>query len=279
VPASPPTRPAPPHGRTGPRLQIALLAAAVLAVAAAGSWWAHRAPRLPEGLAPARARAASDLAPGPAGLSSAEDPLVRILERGASAEKESGPQAAFDLYAEAAAKTSRVETRMALLRAMADLARRNGDQARLLRSLDGLAAIPAARGESLLKRGEYFESVRRDDEAGRAYEEARAGADAGAARTATLRLAQAAERGRDALRAQTLYEEILRAEPGSAEALPARVGLAGLYRSTGRTGDARRLYDDILHVAPPGGDAAKAAENALRELDAAVAPEKGEKNP
>jgi tetratricopeptide (TPR) repeat protein len=279
VPASPPTRPAPPHGRAGPRLQFALLAAAVLAVAAAGSWWAHRAPRLPEGLAPAHAPAASDPAPGPAGLSAADEPLVRILERGASSEKESGPPAAFDLYAEAAAKTSRVETRMALLRAMADLARRNGDQGRLLKSLDGLAAIPAARGESLLKRGEYFESVRRDDEAGRAYEEARAGADTDASRTATLRLAQAAERGRDALRAQTLYEEILRAEPASAEALPARVGLAGLYRSAGRAGDARRLYDDILRVAPPGSDAAKAAETALKELDTAAVPEKGEKNP
>jgi Tfp pilus assembly protein PilF len=279
VPASPPTRPAAPHGRTGPRLQIAFLASAVLAVAAAGSWWAHRAPRLPEGLAPVRAPAPSDRAPGPAGVSGADEPLVRILERGASSEKESGPPAAFDLYAEAAAKTSRVETRTALLRAMADLARRTGDQARLLKSLDGLAAIPAARGESLLKRGEYFESIRRDDEALRAYEEARAGPDADAARTATLRLAQAAERGRDALRAQTLYEEILRAEPGSPEALPARVGLAGLYRAAGRTGDARRLYDDILHVAPPGGDAAKAAETALKELDTAAAPEKGEKSP
>ena len=282
VPASPPTRPAAPHGRPGPRLQIAAVAAALLAVAAVGTWWSHRAPRLPEGLAPARVPAASDPARGPAGVSAADEPLVRVLERGASAEKESGPVAAFDLYAEAAAKTPRLETRVALLRAMADVARRSGDQDRLLKSLDGLAAIPAARGESLLKRGEYFESVRRDDEARRGYEEARAGTDVYAARTATLRLAQAAERGRDALRAQTLYEEILRSEPGSAEALPARVGLAGLYRAAGRTGDARRLYDDILHVAPPGGDAAKAAENAVRELDAAAAAaasEKGEKNP
>ena len=279
VPASPPTRPTARHGKPGPRLQIAVVATAVLAVVAAGSWWAHRAPRLPEGLAPARAPAASDPAPGPAGLSAADEPLARVLERGASAEKESGPAAAFDIYAEAAAKTPRVETRAALLRTMLDLARRTGDEARVLKSLDDLAAIPAARGESLLKRGEYFESVRRDGDALRVYEEARSGTDADAARTATLRLAQAAERGRDTLRAQTLYEEILRAEPGSAEALPARVGLAGLYRAAGRTGDARRLYDDILRVAPPGGDAAKAAETALKELDAAAPPEKGEKSP
>jgi tetratricopeptide (TPR) repeat protein len=162
---------------------------------------------------------------------------------------------------------------------MADLGRRIGDEARVLRSLDGLATIPAARGESLLKRGEYFESVRREAEALRVYAEARAGADADAARTATLRLAQAAERGRDALRAQTLYEEILRGAPDSPEALPARAGLASLYRSAGRANDARRLYDDILRVAQPGGDAAKAAESALKELDAPAPPEKGEKNP
>ncbi len=279
VPASPRTLPAAPSARPGARLRIALAAAAVLAVVLAGTWWARRAPRLPEGLAPEAAPARADLAAGRTGGLAADEPLAQILERGASAEKESGGAAAWDLYAAAVAKTSRVETRTALLRTMADLARRTGDQARLLKSLDGLAAIPAARGESLLKRGEYFESVRRGDDALRAYEEARAGSDAEAARTATLRLAQAAERGGDPLRAQTLYEEILRAEPVSPEALPARVGLAGLYRAAGRTGDARRLYDDILRVAPPGGDAAKAAEAALKELDAAPAPEKGEKNP
>jgi serine/threonine protein kinase len=281
VPASPPTQPASRRGRTGVRARVALLAGAVLAVVFAGTWWARRAPRLPEGLAPAAAPVPDGLAAGPAGGSAADEPLGRILERGAAAEKESGPAGAWDLYSEAAAKTSRVATRAALLRTMTDLARRTGDEARLLKSLDGLAAIPAARGESLLKRGEYLESVRRDEDARHAYEEARAGSDIDAARTATLRLAQAAERGRDALRAQTLYEEILRAEPGSPEALPARVGLAGLYRAAGRMGDARRLYDDILGVAPPGGDAAKAAEAAVKEIDAAAvaAAEKGEKNP
>ena len=176
-------------------------------------------------------------------------------------------------------QAARPETKAALLRAAADLARRAGDQRRVLKSLDALAAIPSARGESLLRRGEYFESLARGDDALRAYEEARAGDDAEAARTATLRLAQAAEKGPDTLRAQTLYEEILRESPGSPEALPARVGLAGLYRGSGRTRDARRLYEEILHVAPPAGETAKAAETALKELDAPPAAEKGEKSP
>lgn len=164
---------------------------------------------------------------------------------------------------------------------MADLARAAGDDARVLRALDGLAALPAAQGEAFLRRGEYLESQRRTEEAVRAYEQARAGSDALAARTATLRLAQVAERAHDALRAQTLYEEILRSAPSSSEALPARVGLASLYRASGRARDARRLYEDILRLAPPGGDAARAAETALAELDAPppVPAEKVEKTP
>jgi serine/threonine-protein kinase len=257
------------------RLRLAFLAAAAVAVAVLGAWWARRAPKLPEGGA---AFVLATPAPTPdAGRpvgSSGDETLARILERGATAEKESGPAKAWDLYAEAASKTSRAETRIALLRTMTDLARRLGDPERVLRSLDGLAALPATRGEAQLRRGEYFESLRRDADALRAYEEARAGSDADAARTATLRLAQAAEGSRDALRAQTLYEEILRATPDAPEALPARVGLAGLYRAAGRARDARRLYEEILRVAPAGGDPAKGAEAALRELDAAPPQEK-----
>ncbi len=280
VPASPRTVPARPQGRTAGRLNVALAGAGAVAVVLLGAWWARRAPMLPEGSAPLAAPpAAGGVAVPRPGAAAGDEPLARILERGLAAEKEAGLASAWDLYAQAAAKTSRTETRVALLRAMVDLARRAGDHGRVLKSLDGLAAIPSARGESLLRRGEYFESLGRGDEALRAYEEARNGDDAEAARTATLRLAQAAEKGPDALRAQTLYEEILRESPGSPEALPARVGLGGLYRSSGRTRDARRLYEEILHVAPPAGEAAKAAETALRELDAPGAPEKGGKSP
>ncbi len=279
VPASPRTVPASPPASGDGRTRLALTAAAVVLVAVLGVWWARRVPKLPEGGAasgpPVRAVVIGRSADAPAG----DETLARILERGATVEKESGPAKAWDLYAEAAEKARRTETRVALLRTMTDLARRIEDQGRVLTSLDRLAELPATRGEALLKRGEYFESLKREPDALRAYQEARGGSDADAARTATLRLAQAAERGQDTLRAQTLYEEILRATPNAAEALPARVGLAGLYRAAGRTHDARRLYEEILRVAPPGSDPARGAETALKELDSAPAPEKGEKNP
>jgi hypothetical protein len=277
VPASPRTVPGAPPARTGPRAPAALFAAAVLAVVLLGAWWARRAPRLPgagEASAPASLQAPSAL-PEPARSPGADETLARILERGSAAEKESGPAKAFDLYAEAAAKTPRAETRAALYRTMAELARKAGDDVRALRALDLLAAIPSLRGEALLGRGDYLESLRRDEDAQHAYEQARSGAEADAARTATLRLAQAAEKRQDALRAQTLYEEILRAAPVSPEALPARVGLAGLYRASGRAHDARRLYEEIVRVAPPGSDTARSAEAALGELDAPVSPVKG----
>jgi hypothetical protein len=266
---------APARSRGPFSLAAAACAAAVVFV---GVWWARRAPRLPEGLAPVPAAPALS---GPVSRAAPADDetLVRILERGAAAEKENGPAAAWDLYDVAARKAPRAETRAALFRTMADLARRTGDETRILKSLDGLAAIPSAKGEALLGRGEYFESVHRDEDALHAYEEARASSDADAALTATLRLAQAAEKSRDSIRSQTLYEEILRGAPASPAALPARVGLAGLYRAAGRAGDARRLYEEILGIAPAGKETARAAETALREIDAAAAPEKGEKSP
>ncbi len=276
VPASPRTVPASPPARAFGRLNLALGAAGVAAVVLLGAWWARRAPRLPGGagfaVAPVTLAGARPSAPG-------EELLTKTFERGAAIEKESGPAKAWDFYAEAAGRAARPETKVALLRVAADLARRAGDPGRILKSLDSLAAIPAAHGESLLRRGEYLESLGHEPDALRAYEEARSGDDAEAARTATLRLAQAAEKGPETLRAQTLYEEILREAPGSPEALPARVGLAGLYRSSGRPRDARRLYEEILHVAPPAGETAKAAETALKELDAPPAAEKGEKSP
>jgi serine/threonine protein kinase len=252
-----------------PRWLVGVLAAAgTAAVLAAGFWWARRAPRLPETTGVRAAVAA----PAPA-VAATDETLARTLERGAAAEKEGGPAKAWDLYVAAAEKTTRPETKAALYRTAADLARRIGDAERVGKSLDGLAALPEYRGEALLLRADWYASRGLDREALGAWESARAlgAADPAAGRTATLRLGQAAERGGDVLRAQTLYEEIVRAAPDAPEALPARVGLAGLYRAQGRAGDARRLYEDIQRGAPNGPEA-KAAEAALRDLDAPPKP-------
>ena len=272
VPASPRTVPAAAPARpTAPVVRLAGAAAALVLVVLVGAWWARRAPKLPEGVA-AQPFPTPALAAARPAAPSADDALTRLLDRGAAIEKESGAAKAWDFYAESAGKASRDETRAALYRSMVELARRLEDKERVFRSLDGLAAVRGARGEALLMRGEYLESLRLDSDAVRTYEEARTAGDPSAARAATIRLAQAAERGQDALRAQTLYEEILRGAPDTPEALPARLGLAALYRAAGRRQEARRLYEDLVRVAPPGGEFARSAEAALREMDAAPAP-------
>ena len=271
VPASPRTVPAAAPARPAASVvRLAGAAAAFVLVVLVGAWWARRAPKLPEGVAAQPFLAPVLSAPRPA-APSGDEALTRLLDRGAAIEKESGAAKAWDFYAESAGKASRDETRAALYRSMLELARRLEDKERVFRSLDGLAAVPGARGEALLKRGEYLESLRLDSDAVRTYEEARTMGDPATARAATIRLAQAAERGQDALRAQTLYEEILRGAPDTPEALPARLGLAALYRAAGRRQEARRLYEDLARIAPPGGEFARSAEAALRELDAAPA--------
>jgi len=163
-------------------------------------------------------------------------------------------------------------------RTMIEVAQKSGDPERVLKSLDGLASVPGARGEALVKRGEFLESAGRQVDAERTWEEALRLGDPAAASAAALRLAQAAERGKDALRAQTLYEGILRESTGAPEALPARLGLAALYRAAGRASEARRLYEDLVRLAPPGGEFARAAEAALREMDG-MAPAAAEAKP
>ena len=276
VPASPRTVPAAPPARRGSPLEIAGITAVVLAIAALGIWWARRAPRLPE-VAPLHAGAAPALAVPPPGTPS-QEPLPRLLERGQAIEKESGADKAWDFYAEAAGKAPRAETRAALYRTMIEVAQKSGDPERVLKSLDGLASVPGARGEALVKRGEFLESAGRQVDAERTWEEALRLGDPAAASAAALRLAQAAERGKDALRAQTLYEGILRESTGAPEALPARLGLAALYRAAGRASEARRLYEDLVRLAPPGGEFARAAEAALREMDG-MAPAAAEAKP
>ena len=90
---------------------------------------------------------------------------------------------------------------------------------------------------------------------------------------ATLRLARGAERAQNALRATTLYEEILLKAPVSSQADQARLGLAALYGTAGRLSDARRLYEEVLRSSPPASEARKAAEAGLKALESASAVE------
>jgi tetratricopeptide (TPR) repeat protein len=156
---------------------------------------------------------------------------------------------------------------------IADLALKARDGARATQALDTLLEIPAARAETLLKKGDLLETLGQSDAAERLYEEAARAPDPDVNLRATLQLARGAERSQNALRATTLYEEILLKAPASAHADEARLGLAALYRAAGRLSDARRLYEDVLRNAVPASDARKAAEAGMKSLESASAVE------
>ena len=253
-----------------------LLAAAlvVAALAVLGVWWAKRAPRLPSGerrQAPATAPVPS-VAPARPGAGG-DATLERVLERGALLEREGGAPAALAFYEDAATRTARTESRAVLLSRIADLAVKAQDRARAARALDELLKIPAARPEALLKKGDVLEGLGQSDAAERAFEEAARAADPDVRVQATLRLARGAEKAQNALRATTLYEEILLKAPVSSQADQARLGLAALYGTAGRLSDARRLYEEVLRNTAPQSDAHKAAEAGLKALESASAVE------
>ena len=253
-----------------------LLAAAlvVAALAVFGLWWAKRAPHLPSGergpapaTAPVRAAA---LARSSAG---GDVTLERVLERGALLEREGGAPAALAFYEDAASRTARTESRAVLLSTIADLAVKAQDKSRALRALEALIEIPASREEALLKKGDVLEALEQGDAAERVFEEAARASDPDVSVRATLRLARGAERSQNALRATTLYEEILLKAPVSPQADQARLGLAALYGTAGRLSDARRLYEEVLRNTAPTSDAHKAAEAGMKALENAPAVE------
>jgi Protein kinase domain len=262
-----------PRKETG---RAGLLAAAgvVAALAVIGVWWARQIPRLPSGerrlpVASAAAPAAAAARPNTGG----DATLERTLERGALLERESGAAAALTFYEGALAQVRRDESRIVLLSTIADLALKARDRTRAAQALDALLEIPAARAEALLKKGDLLESLAPGDAAERLYEEAARAPDPDVNVRATLRLARGAERSQNALRATTLYEEILLKAPASSHADEARLSLAALYRAAGRLSDARRLYEDVLRNAVPASDARKAAEAGMKSLESASAVE------
>ena len=270
---TPRTTPVMPREETS---RAGLLAAAlvVAGLAALGVWWAKRAPRLPSGERRPALEAAPISAVAPARPSPGGDvALEHVLERGALLEREGGVAAALALYEEAASRTTRAESRAVLLSTIADLAIKTQDRARAASSLDELLKIPAARPAALLKKGDFLEAQSQGDAAERLFEEAARASDPEVSVPATLRLAHGAERAQNALRATTLYEEILLKAPASSHADQARLGLAALYGVAGRLSDARRLYEEVLGNTPPQSDAHKAAESGMKALEGVPAVE------
>ncbi|MGE5716252.1 MAG: protein kinase domain-containing protein [Acidobacteriota bacterium] len=246
----------------------------VAALAVLGVWWAKRAPRLPSGERRDAPAAAPLPAAAPARPTAGGDiSLERMLEHGALVERESGAAAALAYYEDTASRTKRPEWRAVLLSTIADLAVKTQDKSRALKALEALIEIPASRAEALLKKGDVLDSLGQGDAAERVFEEAARSTDADVSVRATLRLARSAEKSQNALRATTLYEEILLKTPVSAHADQARLGLAGLYGTAGRLSDARRLYEEILRNTAPQSDAHKAAEAGMKALESAPAVE------
>ena len=282
VPASPRTVPAAPPARTGARVSRPRFSPPPSSRSSSSG---RGGPAARPGC-PARARPrlrppfGSRRRPDPARSPGADETLARILERGSAAEKESGPAKAFDLYAEAAARTPRAETRAALYRTMADLARKAGDDARVLKALDLLAAIPALRGEALLTRGR----VPREPPAGRGCPaRLRAGplrrrrrcrADGDAAPRTGGREAPGRAPRADALRGDPpLGAGFRRGAAGARRA--SRGSTAPPAARTTRGGSTRRSSASRRPAARPR----RARRPRSRELDTPAAPEKGREDP
>ena len=246
----------------------------VAALAIVGVWWAKRAPHFPSGERGPAPATAPVLAVAPGRPSAGGDvTLERVLERGALLEREGGAPAALTFYEDAASRTARTESRAVLLSTIADLAVKTQDKSRALKALEALIEIPASRGEALLKKGDVLDTLGQGDAAERVFEEAARAGDPDVSVRATFRLARGAERAQNALRATTLYEELLLKAPVSSQADQARLGLAALYGTAGRLSDARRLYEEVLRNTAPASDAHKAAEAGMKALESAPAVE------
>jgi hypothetical protein len=261
-------------GESSGRAGLFAAAGVFVGLTALGVWWTRRVPRLPSGEGRAALTSAPAPAAAPAGPNTGGDgTLERALERGALVERESGPAAALALYEDAVLRTTRSESRAVLYATIADLAVKTQDRVRAARALDELLKIPAARPEALLRKGDFLEAQSQGDSAERLFEEAAREPDQDVSVRATLRLARGAARSQNAVRATTLYEEILLKAPASAHAEEARLGLAALYQAAGRLADARRLYEDVLKNAVPSSSAQKTAEAGMKALESASAAE------
>ena len=240
-----------------------------IVLGALGVWWAKRAPRLPSGeRRPGQAERSMPVVASPGAGDAA---LERARERGALVERENGTAQALAFYEEALAGTERPSSRAVLLSLIVDLALKTQDRPRATKALDALLQIPQARPEALLRKGDFLLSLGQVDAADRLFEDAAHANDPAVSVPATLRLARGAERSQNAVRATTLYEEILLKAPGSTHADEARLGLAALYRAEGRLSDARRQYDDVLRNEMATGETRKAAEAGLKTLESAPA--------
>jgi len=193
--------------------------------------------------------------------------LDGILARGAVAEKQTGPAAAATVYREALAKAGGPEIREALLFALADVLPRANDPDGALAALDELAALRSpARSRALLAKADLLASLGRGAEA-REIWESLAASDGPERWTAKLRLAMAADRAHDTVRALTLYEEIIARAPAGSVTTAARLGAGALYRDERRYGAARQMYEDVLRSAPPGSGEASSARSGLASLE------------
>ena len=211
--------------RRGPRRRRARRARRV--VGEAGS-----AP--PVGRAPAGSRggAGPGRRAGPPGRGG-DVALERVLERGALLERESGAAAALAFYEDAAPgrrEPSRAPS--SFRRSPTSPSGRRTSRARS-RPSTALLEIPASRGEALLRKGDVLESLGQGDAAERVFEEAARASDPDVSVRATLRLARGAERAQNALRATTLYEEILLKAPGLLARGPGAPRPRGALRSRG----------------------------------------------
>jgi hypothetical protein len=243
---------------------FAAVAATVGLLVAGGLWLSRRAN---ENFTLPAPREAPGPEPAPPAARRPDAALDGILARGAVAEKQTGPAAAATVYREALAKAGGPEIREALLFALADVLPRANDPDGALAALDELAALRSpARSRALLAKADLLASLGRGAEA-REIWESLAASDGPERWTAKLRLAMAADRAHDTVRALTLYEEIIARAPAGSVTTAARLGAGALYRDERRYGAARQMYEDVLRSAPPGSGEASSARSGLASLE------------
>jgi tetratricopeptide (TPR) repeat protein len=214
---------------------------------------------------PAR-RAASQAPPAPAERRS-DAALEAVLARGAIAEKQTGAAAAAAVYREALERGFAPDGREALLFALAEVLPRAGDVDGALAAFDQIASLGTpARGRALLASADLLAMQKREP-AARQIWEALSSADGPERWKAKLRLGMDADREHDAVRALSLYEEVIARAPDGPEVTAARLGAGALYRDERRWGAARQMFEEVLRRAPPESAEAASAKSGLASLE------------